>query len=262
MSFAIGLPVIVYVLLAFSAPARATRAAAALFVVTCLVMTRWFGFLWDEPSPLVKLQFSWRLLGLATLAAAAAVSVCGTFDPQRRRTMIAAFVVLVLLFHADRFGRHPRIISYQDAQRIVDETARTMTAIDERFAGTNEFDPRGSADMPPRGSQSLVSDQNGPMPHSTHGSETRFSVNRDRGAEIRIDQYQFPGWEQTIDGVRSPSANATPQGTILVRLPPGPPADVVVRYGGVPLDRQLLPVAVATPLVVWLLSGRRRGGGS
>ena len=95
-------------------------------------------------------------------------------------------------------------------------------------------------------------------PHSTQGSETRFSVIRDRGAEVRIHQYQFPGWEQSIDGVRSLSTTATPEGTLLVRLPPGPPAEVVVRYGGVPLDRTLLPVAAATPIVVLLLSWRRR----
>lgn len=257
MSFALGWPVIAAALVGFAARTRATMTAAMLVVVTCLVMTRWFEFLWVEPSPLVKLQFSWRLLGLALLAAATAASACGRYQRKTRRILVGVFIVLIVLFQRDRYAKHPRVISYGEAQRIVKDTVATLNENDERFAGSNEFDPRGSLTMAPRRGQAVISDAHGPLPYSTKGTEMRFSLSRDQGADIRIAQYHFPGWDVTVDGRRLPSPERTPEGTIRVSLPPGPPADVSIRYSGVPLDRWLLPLAALTPCAVLLLSWRR-----
>lgn len=259
MSFALGLPVVIAALMGLTGGMRATKTAAVLFVVVCLIMTRWFEFLWVEPSPLVKLQFSWRLLGMALLSAATAASACGIYPRRARRILVGVLVVLIVLFQRDRYARHPRIISYAEAQRIVNETVATLTENDERYAGSNEFDPRGSQSLAPRGSQPLITDAHGPLPYSTNGTEMRFSVFRDQGADIRIAQYHFPGWAVTVDGDRPSSPERTPEGTIRVNLPPGPPAGVRVRYSGVPHDRWLLPLAALTPAAVLLLSWRRAG---
>jgi len=258
MSFALGPPVVIAALIGLGGT-RATKTAAVLFVVVCLIMTRWFAFLWVEPSPLVKLQFSWRLLGMALLSSATAASACGIYPPRARRILVGVLIVLVVLFQPDRYARHPRIISYAEARRIVKETAATLKENDERYANTNEFDPRGSMSLAPRGSQSLITDAHGPLPYSTNGTEMRFSVSRDHGADIRIGQYHFPGWDATVDGHRLPSPERTPEGTIRVTLPPGPPAVVSIRYSGVRQDRWLLPLAVLTPVTVLLLSWRRAG---
>lgn len=258
MSFALGVAVVIAALIGL-AGTRATRTAALLFVVVCLLMTRWFVFLWVEPSPLVKLQFSWRLLGLALLSAATAASACGLYRLRTRRTVVGVLIVLIVLFQPGRYARHPRIISNAEAQRIVKQTASTLTANDERFAGSNEFDPRGSRAMAPRGERSLISDVHGPLPYTAKGTELRFSVSRDQGADIRVAQYYFPGWEVTVDGHRLSSPEPTPEGTIRVNLPPGPPAAVSLRYSGAPHDRWLLSLAALTPAVVLLLSRRRPG---
>lgn len=256
MSFALGLPVLLAALMAFGARTRATTVAAVIVIVTCLIMTRWFLFLWMDPSPLVRLQFSWRLVGMALLAAATAAASCGLYSPRLRRLLVPVFVFLIAVFQTDRYAAHPRIISYAEAQRIVKETVATLSDTDERFAGSNEFDPLDAKPIAPRGAQRLVSDAQGPVPYSSNGTEIRFSVQRDRGASLRIQQYQFPGWELSVAGAVSPT-QTTPEGLIGITLPPGPPAEVLVRFRGVPHERALLWLAALTPLAALVVSWRR-----
>lgn len=258
MSFALGLPVFVAALLGLRGGSYATKVAAVLFIVTCLIITRWFEFLWIEPSPLVRLQFSWRLLGMAILAAAAAASAAGRYQLITRRILIGTLLVLIVLFQRDRYASHPRVISYGEAQVIVRSTVATLTTIDERFAGSNEFDPRTAGNVSPLGGQSVVTDAHGPVPYRTDGTHLQFQVSREKGADVRVAQFHFPGWIVTVDGSELPEPQRLRDGTIGVQLPAGAPAEVSVRYAGVPYDRWLLPLAAVTPVVVLLLSWRRR----
>ena len=257
MSFALGVPVFVAAFLGFRGR-RASKTAAALFGITCLIVTTWFTFLWTDPSPLVRLQFSWRLLGMATLAAAAAASAAGAYSAHLRWKVVAVLIGLIALFQPSRYAAHPRIISFGEAHAIVRETAATLTTVDERFAGSNEFDPRGIMGMAPLGTRSVVTDAHGPVPYRKSGSRFDFQVSRAQGAEIRVAQYYFPGWVATVDGVELPEVKRLPEGLIGVSLPAGPPAQVSIRYAGVALDKWLVPLAAVTPLAVLLISWRRR----
>jgi hypothetical protein len=267
MSFVVGWPLLIAAVLGARAARRPPYWMALLLTIAgSLLMSRTFTFLWTETSLLHQLQFPGRLVGLVTMAAAVAAGGCAAIAPPRRRWVFAVLLVTSLFVQYVRHYPHFNLKTYAEAQKTVDETVASLTTIDERYAGMNEFAPVGSGSLPPRANTPVV-----PMvmvggaavPSRVSGNTIRFATDRANGADVRIAQFNFPGWEASVDGARldREDGDRHVDGTVRIQLPPGPPANVVVRYAGPKQDRWLLGLAAATPFVIFLwsfLNARRR----
>lgn len=90
---------------------------------------------------------------------------------------------------------------------------------------------------------------------------TRYHVSAPKQFRLRLFQFDFPGWQVTVDGAPATTELAEPEGTIVVLVPQGEHV-VEVRFGSTPartaawvISGAALAVAL---LVAWRLRGRAR----
>ncbi len=197
--------------------------ALCLFAVAAFLTTTASTFVWERLSILQLLQFSWRFLSLATVAAA---FLCGfPFSLLKPGNKWAANVVLGLLIAAVVGLAFP-LARPERFRPLVDVF---MTPADIRAGGISttsaeEHDPIWVVERPPGPARDGLALPEGGGRFEVVGRASQrqeYRVMLTEPALVRANTFYFPGWVLTVDGVPRPVEVAEPYGLMDFTLEPG-----------------------------------------
>jgi len=210
-------------------------------IILIVLMLEQSSPLWEVVPMLPFLQFPWRLLG----AAAAMFAVLGGIGasllldlaPERFAGWIVGGIIgLVLLIAmplvhvppwADDFGETTarRVLEYELAGKwlgttstadfvpvTVDSLPRPEATLVEAIRSQQPLDRVNRVTLPKN--TQIVSESVTPL-------RTRYHVSGDQGFLLRLFQFDFPGWQASIDGTRVETELGRPEGFLVVPVPAG-----------------------------------------
>lgn len=226
--------------------------ALALMALVFLMLpaSQW---LWELLPFMAYFQFPWRLLGAAAVVLAilggagfSALTALGR-DPRRRAWLPAVGVALPMLLGLPLSQPTPW-------QPFGEVNLLRLTLIENsgRWLGTTstaDYVPV-TVEMLPGRKGSVVENFSVGLPPDRVNHEampagaavatevvrpllTRYHVNAPKQFRLRLFQFDFPGWQVTIDGQPAATELAKPEGFIVVLVPAGEHV-VEVRFGSTP----------------------------
>lgn len=254
--------------------------ALALFVLLVLMLPL-SEFLWELLPFMAYFQFPWRLLGaaavtLAVLAGAGFGALAPAADEGRRRWLPALGVALPMLLALPLSQPTPwppfgevnllRMSLIENSGRWLGTTSTadyvpvTVEMLPERKGSVVDNFSRG---LPPdRVNREAM--PNGAIVETevVRPLLTRYTVTAPKQFRLRLFQFDFPGWQVTIDGQPAQTELAKPEGFIVVIVPEGQHT-VEVRFGSTPARTAAWALTVTslllTVIYAWWL-GRRDAG--
>jgi len=168
------------------------------------------------------IQFPWRLLGPAALAAAVALGVgmaaaLGRAGKVRSFAAAVAGAALLSSFTWSHVGAPE--MSTAGVPREGEALRQGMASATD----ADEYLPLSADAVPTAPQRELVLKADGANVQYAHSDGSRHAVAvqaKRRGAEVTLALHSFPGWQvQTLEGPRPATLAATPHGLIALRLP-------------------------------------------
>lgn len=272
MSFALGLPHLLYAVggLVLCGRQRVMRGAAVLYLFLILLMLPFTAFVWEHVGLLQRVQFPWRLLGLAALLQALCAAGIANLPQKRWRApvlgglLVAAFLLLPPMRTAPAFypaGQAPEVLARVHPRGAI----RDVFTFDE-----GEWLPATVRELPKAGRGDAlvrVNAEEGAVTELEGHSPYRIRVRVEGpagGCTVALQQFYFPGWHVSVDGARvddsALAANLTPQGTMQLALADGAAHEIEAWYDGPPgwRARAALALLSAVGFAGWLFHERRR----
>jgi hypothetical protein len=211
------------------------------WLLLCLVLIglnrpemSWF---WaPDRLPLVEyIQFPWRLLGPASLAAAVAAGIgmaaaTHRAPPWLRTSLALAGSAALLLWIA-----WPHLTVADMATAEVPRDAESVRRSLSSATDADEYLPLGALGPPRQQAAALVSGVDGADVAFSRSDGSRHSLavrtQRD-GAALTLALHSFPGWQvETLAGPAEASLSTDPSGFIRLRLPAVGNYKLLVRFG-------------------------------
>ncbi|NLF14780.1 MAG: hypothetical protein GX597_23570 [Anaerolineaceae bacterium] len=270
MSFQLGLAPIVLGLagLALALGTRRMRTPALLFggglAVYGFLLLRASGPIWRAVSLLSLAQFPWRLLGVATLAAAGLTALTGAELGRAfgRRAVLALAIAVAAagLSYARPQHTAPDPSSEQPVGTVQFELK--FTDMRGMTAWTSEM-PQGSPKVAAYlAGETLPLAQSGvpgAVVETVHqgGHRQTVRVTAAAAGPLRFHTYYYPGWRAYVDGASVDIRPEGPLGVITLDLPAGDHT-VSIRFGETPLRRTSNWVSLASVVGLVLLCLPRR----
>jgi len=209
--------------------------------LTALTLPVGYAFWRPGLLPLAQfIQFPWRLLGPAVMAASVAVGIAAAAASERRLTPqlkatgaitgSAAFLFLIAWPYAS--GEPASSENFQRSSESIRLGVNSTTSADEFLPlaiPTRPSSPRGEL-------VSAAEDATVELSWSD-GSRHTFAVTATKpGARIRLAQYGFPGWRiRTRSGPASARLDTDESGMLRIHLPSSGQYQLEVAYGQPPL---------------------------
>lgn len=252
-------------LLALPFVARQRRYELALFAALCaamlLLQTQITQPFWQEMPMVRYIQFSWRLFGPASLAAALlAGGALTALSPQRVRWLVAVPLAL-LAFWPTMQNLHPDQLPYW--QHEIDEASITVRDLYERgrrdFPLFGDYSPiflntnPGSLPTPRDGGERFPATDPQPTLRLTAANPIRLALAVDAPAPftLRAHRIFFPGWQIYVDGARVPTQPSGKLGLVTAELPAGT-YTATIQFDQTPIRRVGDLVALAA-LALWIV---------
>lgn len=198
------------------------RFALALLGVAVFFASNLSQFLWDGLPLLQYLEFPWRFLSLAAIAAAL---TCGSLflvlenRPKLANGLAAAIIAALLIvnaYHAQPAKFHAIVDSDYDPQTIAMRGVSVTTA--------EEYEPVWVVERPSAPVTEPVTFTGGTgSVFATRLTPTyrEFTIEAAEPAQLRLNTFYFPGWTLTVDGNEHVLRYDNPQGAIEFSLEPG-----------------------------------------
>ncbi len=212
--------------------ARLVWALVSLGAVV-IVMTALAYPLWQNIPLAAMVQFPWRALGLSTLLLAlisggATVALFrGTTRPHGIHPAVAIVALLAIVstipYATPRFTppseREETLATIVDFQRQYPDMAGRLPFQDE-VPQSSAMEAQYDANEPLYKFRVITGS---PEIQQTYygGSTVRATINTTDPATIELQNYDYPGWELTLDGQRLTHRTHPPYGTIAFDVPPG-----------------------------------------
>jgi hypothetical protein len=227
------------------------------------------------------LQFPWRLLG-ASAAMLAVLGGVGTslilqYVPRRFSGWVVAGIVAIILLAAmplvhvppwsDDFGETTpqRVLEYEIkglwlgttstadfVPSTVDVLPKPERSMLDNFNAGEPLDRVNRATLPQ--TTEVVSEPLTPL-------KTRYHVSSEQDFLLRLFQFDFPGWQATIDGEEVDTELGRPEGFLIVPIPAGDHV-VEVRFGNTGVRQFSLMVSaislVSTLVIAWQFAKYRK----
>lgn len=229
----------------------ATNKLPLLPFAFCLVLSVFLAsfhsqFLWNFIKPLWYIQFPWRFLSFTTLFLPLVIVLLfnSVKIPEKFINIIVIIVVMVVIFFNHQYFQPARYLEVTDQNYI------TREDISWRISKTSfEFVPKGvktilsdigttqvditKNEIPTKSFQILkenlkVSEIKN-LPH-----QKIYQVQSIKGGQLRINTYNFPGWEVSIDGQKTFLNDQNKLKLITVKIPAGA-HEVTVKFQNTPI---------------------------
>jgi hypothetical protein len=255
-SFTIG-PVLTLLAAATMVARARTHARLVAWLVAVLVVTALLAHvvsapLWDRLVLIQRLQFPWRVLSVATVAAAALAGAAPVWDRPYLRE-IAAVVALATLYWLKEPAK-PTV--YRPVATAADIARTGFFAPDIRSewlpAGARRYDPKS----PPT---DVAGDCAIAEPLRRDAARLTLGLAAGDTCTLVLPHYAFPvGWTATLDG-GALAIDATADGLMSLAVPQHPATEIVLRFGMTPMRRWgwLATVGTLAAGAAWLARARR-----
>ncbi len=238
---------------------------AVFFGVGVFMATSRSKFIWDAFGALRFLQFPWRYLGLASLAAAGLAGAWLAVLEHRSfrlRVLVAAVLVGMFVGTGQTFF-HPEIrFDVTDAQLLSGDRFAAMEG-----GAIRDYLPKAVQVIPPsRAGDAPVVQGNGHVLGTRAGSDwLEADVEATDATQVELSLFHFQNWRVTIDGQPRPYIISQPHGLMVVGVPAGTHhVEARLEDTGVRTLGSRLSLAAWTAMVLavpaWLLAphvGRR-----
>ena len=252
----------------------ALAAAAVIFLITPLARP-----IWEAIPFLPYFQFPWRLLGaaavlLAVLGAAGVEGLAASL-PGRTATLIYTAAIAIPMLIALPLSQPAPWAPFGEVNTL------RMSQIENsgRWLGTTstaDYVPVTVEMLPPRRLQMVDAIAEGRPPDRVNHEampdgatvvaevvtllRTRYLVTAPKQFRLRLYQFDFPGWQVTIDGQPAVTELAKPEGTIVILVPQGEHV-VEVAFGSTPARTVAWAISGAALLMALVVAWRWRGTG-
>jgi hypothetical protein len=210
---------------------RATVAfLVGLAIVACLMMLRGSLPLWDALPLLARVQFPWRLLGIAALALSLLAGIAAEFIreicPARAQTLIGLLVIATIVGNGLPDAQAESFLEPGQLAQTPAEIARRGAAV----TSVEEFEPRAVVKRA-AASERFAEARNGvatAMPGERTPTRLTLEVDAATGAELTLQLHDFAGW--TVVGRASKLPPEPGTGRMRVRVEAGRHAIVLARH--------------------------------
>lgn len=203
-----------------------------LYVVFFAIAVGWFAafmthqnstFIWQKIHPLSFVQFPWRFLTLVIFGFSFAAGSVFVFLPEKKAGMLGALLITLLIalnwnYFLPQGGK---------MGPLTDEQKFSGKAWDlQRTAGIFDYLPETAKENPkdPPAALAEVIAGTGKFSKESQGTNwAGFSVDLPKDSVVRIDLYQFPDWEITVDGksMQSYIPETEKWGRMYINIPKG-----------------------------------------
>jgi hypothetical protein len=226
---------------------------------------------WETIAILQVAEFPWRMLGLANLGLAVGAGAAVLLFPARWRAGAAVAIIALqllavapLLFPVTGFTRFgtPTLadqIQYERSSQSIGTTTLgeylpqavtrppTTSPLVEAFRAGQNPERLDRASLPPAARAELLR-QNA----TTH----RYRVDTPQPFTLRLNQFDYPGWQADLDGQPAPIRPEPATGLILVDVPAGTHT-LTIHFGETPTRLVALTLTGLTLLAILLLVALR-----
>lgn len=241
----------------------------ALYAILFAVGLGWFAafmthqnstFIWQKIHTLSFVQFPWRFLTLVIFGFSFAAGSIFVFLPQKKAGVLGGLLVVLLIalnwnYFLPQGGR---------MGSLTDEQKFTGKAWDlQRTAGIFDYLPETAKENPkdpPAGLAEIFSGS-GSIKDASQGTNwAKFTGDLAKDSVVRIDLYQFPNWEVTIDGKATQTyiSETEKWGRMYINVPKGNHS-IFLKLTNTPLRTvsNYFSLFSWTLLVLYLVLGRR-----
>lgn len=243
---------------------RQRRYELGLFALLCATMlvlqTPLTKLFWQEVPMVRYIQFSWRLFGPASLAAAILAGGALTLLPRARVQWTVAVPLVGLAFWPSLQNLHPDQLPYW--QHAIDESTITVRDLYERgrrdFPLFGDYSPiflntnPGSLPTPRDGGERFPAVDPQPTLRLVEANPLRLAVAVDAPAPftLRAHRIFFPGWQIYVDGKAIETQPSGKLGLVSAELPAGSYM-ATIQFDQTPIRRVGDLVALAA-LALWI----------
>lgn len=234
---------------------------------------------WELIPFMAYFQFPWRLLGAAAVLAAivggaAADGLLRVPALAARGGWVAAALVAVPLLAGLTLSQPPPWEPFGEVNTLrmslIENSGRWLgtTSTADYVPATVEMLPERKSSVvenfslglpPDRVNREAMPDGAVVVAETIRPLHTRYHVTAPKQFRLRLFQFDFPGWQVTVDGEPAITELAKPEGFIVVLVPEGERV-VDVRFGSTPARTAAWLISLAAVLggllVAWRLRGR------
>ncbi len=204
----------------------------AVLLFSVWLITPYSVFVWDN-FPLLRLTFyPWRLLGMASMATAILAAATTRHSPLATRHFETLLLTALVILSAIPWLYPPRTVMPEE----IDLGLAMSDEIPPYLIGTTtlgEFLPEWVDELPPqRPLRDELLTENNPdrlqgqdgltwTQHDDNPIAATYTITASRPLTLTYRQFDFPGWEATVDGQAVPIAPSDPHGLISIAAPAG-----------------------------------------
>lgn len=159
-------------------------------------------FIWQHFKPLDFVQFPWRFLTLVVLGLSlASGGILVLLEPFKKLRVIVPSLIVVLLviinwnYFQPQFGKMGPLTDTQKFSGVAWSMQKTAGILDY-LPKTAKFNPKD----PPNGLAEIISGKGEVVDASQGTNWVKFGVNLATDSLVRINIYEFPTWNVTVDG--------------------------------------------------------------
>ncbi|MCC6192664.1 MAG: hypothetical protein IT318_26885 [Anaerolineales bacterium] len=223
-----------------------------LLALTALGACALIGQPWREAwlnSPLLILQFPWRLLGLVdvVLALFTAGSLLAVREARRRALLAGLLLATTVAAHQPRAAalgtRLPADLPALGTANVAqfERQTNSLGATTNFLGVTSDFMPRWvdqtyGLSSTPQPDEHLRAQDITVAVRAASAMALELSVNAPAPVRVRLSTFYFPGWQATLDGQQTLPVADTPLGLLTIDVPAGAHV-LAVRWAGTPLQR-------------------------
>ena len=228
MSFAVGIlhwtiPILTILILVYLKKIKKAKEVALFFILALLALFLTHNksvFIWDSIPFLAYVQFPWRFLAIGTffLALCAGALVYALPNTRNKRNILILSMFLVLILFYGSFFKPQRWIDISDAEKFSGEswTQQQTISIFDYLPIYANYPPSSRALSQPE-----ILSVGGEVSGQKGTNWQDWKVNLDGNGHIRLQQFDFPGWEVRVDGEIVSIDNDNEFGLITISVPAG-----------------------------------------
>lgn len=193
------LPLILLIILLFNYFRLSKLSKCVVFVglITLILTTNLFPWQFLQQTPIVMIQFPWRLIGPATLLICfSGVDFLGNVLSKKTFLILAPSITIFLLL-ANSFAVN-KYLQVQDRHLLNNDDVSAMST----NMLTNDYAPVGFEPYQAQISEKYVTADDQAIASSFHATESElaFEFNSETNQFVRLPVYNFKGLELTVNG--------------------------------------------------------------